>query len=414
MVRKGFFRMVSLMAAVAVMLTSTGCGSTGQDDLMKGIVAGQVETATDVAQESVAVTNFGVRLFQAGFEEGVNTLISPLSVMCALSMTANGASGDTLSQMEEVLGLSTEALNTYAHTYLQQLSEDQVLKLANSIWFKEREGFTPNPDFLQINANYYNADIYQAPFDTKTLKAINDWVAENTDDMITNILDQIPEDAVMYLINALAFDARWKEPYKKHQVRKGTFTTHLGREQTVQMMYSDESCYLEDDHATGFIKYYKDPKYAFAALLPKEEISLSQYVQSLTGEHLTELFTNAVNTHVNAAMPKFQAEYHIEMSSLLTEMGMPNAFDERLADFSRLGTADGNLYIGRVLHKTYITLTEQGTRAAASTAVEMKEDCAIEYTDTKTVHLTRPYLYFLIDTTTNTPFFIGTVQSIQN
>ena len=294
------------------------------------------------------------------------------------------------------------------------MSEDQVLKLANSIWFKEREGFTPNPDFLQINANYYNADIYQAPFDTKTLKAINDWVAENTDDMITNILDQIPEDAVMYLINALAFDARWKEPYKKHQVRKGTFTTHLGREQTVQMMYSDESCYLEDDHATGFIKYYKDPKYAFAALLPKEEISLSQYVQSLTGEHLTELFTNAVNTHVNAAMPKFQAEYHIEMSSLLTEMGMPNAFDERLADFSRLGTADGNLYIGRVLHKTYITLTEQGTRAAASTAVEMKEECAIEYTDTKTVHLTRPYLYFLIDTTTNTPFFIGTVQSIQN
>ncbi len=412
MVRKGFFRMVSLMAAVAVMFTSTGCGSTGQVDLMKGIVAGQVEAATDVAQESVAVTDFGVRLFQAGFKEGVNTLISPLSVMCALSMTANGASGDTLTQMEEVLGLSTEALNTYVHTYLQQLSEDQVLKLANSIWFKEKEGFTPNLDFLQMNANYYNADIYQAPFDTNTLKAINAWVAENTDGMITNILDQIPEDAVMYLINALAFDADWKEPYKKHQVRKGTFTTQTGREQTVQMMYSDESRYLEDDHATGFIKYYKDQNYAFAALLPKEKIPLSQYVQTLTGEHLTELFTNSANTHVNAAMPKFQAEYHTEMSSLLTKMGMPNAFAPTLADFSRLGTAGGNLYIGRVLHKTYITLTEQGTRAAASTAVEIKEECAIEYTDTKTVHLTRPYVYFLIDTITNTPFFIGTVQSI--
>lgn len=414
MVRKGFFRIVSLMAAVAVMLTSTGCGNTGKVDLMKGIVAGQVEAATDVAQESAAVTDFGVRMLQTGYEEGVNMLISPLSVMCALSMTANGASGDTLSQMEEVLGLSTEALNTYVHTYLQQLSEDQVLKLANSIWFKEREGFTPNPDFLQINANYYNADIYQAPFDTKTLKAINDWVAENTDDMITNILDQIPEDAVMYLINALAFDARWKEPYKKHQIREATFTTLSGREQTVQMMYSDESRYLEDDYATGFIKYYKNANYAFAAILPNKEISLSEYIQTLTGEHFAELLTNSVNTHVSAAIPKFEAEYDTEMSSLLSEMGMSNAFAPTLADFSRLATAGGNLYIGRVLHKTYITLTEQGTRAAASTAVEIKEESAMEYPDTKTVHLTRPFLYLLIDTTTNTPFFIGTVQSIQN
>ncbi len=414
MLRKGFFRMVSLMAAVAVMLISTGCGNTGQVDLMKGIVAGRVEAATDVAKESVAVTDFGVRLLQTGYEEEVNTLISPLSALCALSMTANGASGDTLSQMEEVLGLSTEALNAYVYTYLQQLSEDRVLKLANSIWFIEKEGFTPNPDFLQINADYYNADIYHAPFDTKTLKAINDWVAKNTDGMITNILDQIPEDAVMYLINALAFDERWKETYKKQQIREAAFTTLSGREQTVQMMYSDENRYLEDAHATGFIKYYKDQNYAFAAILPNKEISLSEYIQTLTGEHLTELFTNSVNTHVNAAIPKFEAEYDTEMSSLLSEMGMPNAFTPTLADFSRLGTAGGNLYIGRVLHKTYITLTEQGTRAAASTAVEMKEESAIEYSDTKTVHLTRPFLYLLIDIQTHTPIFIGTVQSVQN
>ena len=414
MVRKGFSRIISVMVAAAVMLASSGCSSAGQEDLMKGIVPGQVETAADVTRESAVATDFGVRMFQESFEEGTNTLLSPLSVLCALAMTANGAAGDTLSQMEEVLGLSCESLNTYVYTYLERLSEDQVLKPANSIWIKEADGFAPNPDFLQTNADYYNAGIYQATFDGKTLKAINDWVAEKTDGMITNILDQIPEDAVMYLINALAFDAQWKEIYKNHQVRQRTFTTQSGEEQSVSMMFSDEMRYLEDNYATGFIKYYKGQDYAFAALLPKEGVTLSEYVQTLTGDHLTDLLANPVTVHVDAAIPKFEAEYNTEMSGLLAKMGMPDAFDSRLADFSNLGTAGGNLYIGRVLHKTYITLTEQGTRAAASTVVEMKEECAIEYTDTKTVHLNRPYLYFIIDTTTNTPFFIGTVQSIQN
>lgn len=406
--------MISVMAAVAVMLASSGCSSAGQEDLMQGIVPNEVEASTDVVQESVAVTDFGVRLFQAGFEEGANTLLSPLSVLCALSMTANGAAGDTLSQMEDVLGLSSASLNTYVHTYLEQLSGEKVLKLANSIWVKESDGFAPNQDFLQINADYYNAGIYQAPFDENTLKAINEWVAEKTDGMITNILDQIPEDAVMYLINALAFDAQWKEIYKNHQVRQRIFTTQSGEEQSVSMMFSDEMLYLEDDYATGFVKYYKGQDYAFAALLPKEGITLSEYVQTLTGEHLTELFTNSVNVHVDAAIPKFEAEYSTEMSGLLAEMGMPDAFDSKRADLSRLGIAGGNLYIDRVLHKTYITVTEQGTRAAAATAVEIKEECAVEYSETKTVHLTRPFVYFLIDTKTNTPFFIGTVQSIEN
>ena len=414
MVKKGFSRIISVMVAIVVMLTSSGCSSAGQYDLMKGIAPGQVEAATDVTQESAAVTDFGVRMFQESFEEGANTLLSPLSVLCALSMTANGAAGDTLSQMEEVLGLSCESLNTYVYTYLEQLSEDQVLKPANSIWVKETDDFVPNPDFLQTNADYYNAGIYQAPFDEKTLKAINDWVAEKTDGMITNILDQIPEDAVMYLINALAFDAQWKEIYKRHQVRQRIFTTQSGEEQSVSMMFSDEKLYLEDDYATGFIKYYKGQDYAFAALLPKEGVTLAEYVQTLTGDHLTDLLANPVTVHVDAAIPKFEAEYNTEMSGLLAKMGMPNAFDSRLADFSNLGTAGGNLYIGRVLHKTYISVTEQGTRAAAATAVEIKEECAVEYGETKTVHLTRPFLYFLIDTKTNTPFFIGTIQSIEN
>ena len=410
-------RIIALMLVLAFSLGLTACSQVSANDLMKNVPAKAVDVLPDMDTGAAAAADFGVRLFQNSMEEGKNTLISPLSVLYALAMTTNGAEGETLSQMEQVLGMDVDNLNSYMLAYLDLLpeSKDYKMSLANSIWFKDDPNFAVEQSFLQTNADYYGAGAYKAAFDEGTRNDINNWVKEHTDGMIPEIIDEIPDEAIMYLVNALAFDAKWADEYEEHQIREGSFTMEDGTRQDVDMMHSEEYTYLEDDLATGFIKYYKDRRYAFVAMLPNEGVTVSQYVDSLTGEHLRDLLNNPQDVTVFASIPKFETEYDIEMSEVLQEMGITDAFDWRVADFSGLGTynVDGmNICINRVLHKTFISVTEQGTRAGAATAVEMVAEGAAEIIEYKEVVLDRPFVYMLIDCETNLPFFIGTMMNV--
>ncbi|MBQ6930855.1 MAG: serpin family protein, partial [Clostridia bacterium] len=345
------------------------------------------------------------------------TLISPLSVLCALAMTANGAENETLEEMEAVLGMSKDELNLYVYSYINSLpdSNEYKLSLANSIWFTGDERFTVSREFLQANADYYGADIYKAPFNDKTCREINKWVKHKTDSMIPEIDDEIPTDAVMYLVNALAFEAQWRKVYEKDQVRDGEFTKEDGTKQTAEFMYGMEGTYLEDEKASGFVKYYKGGKYAFVAMLPDEGVSVSEYVASLDGEKLRAMLSDPGYTTVSTALPKFETEYSVEMNDVLKGMGMPTAFVSDEADFTALGTsARGNIYINRVLHRTYISVGEKGTKAGAATAVEMADEAGMETLEPKEIYLDRPFVYMLIDTENNIPFFIGTMTDIES
>ena len=423
--------LISALLLCAIAISFFGCNSMEATDLMEGItpnptqqkpapkppaVSGDPtdEPHTLKTADNAAATDFALRLFMASNEKGKNTLISPLSVLCALSMTANGAKGETREQMEATLGMPIEELNLYISNYMNSLpnTEKYKLHLANSIWFTDDERFTVNEDFLQINADYYGAGAYKAPFDDSTLEDINNWVKKETDGMIPKVLDEIPPEAVMYLVNALAFEAEWAEIYNEYAVSDGTFTKEDGTKQSVEFMYSDESTYLEDDKAIGFKKYYKDRKYAFVALLPNEGVSVDEYIASLDGESLNALLSNAKNTSVSAKMPKFETGYDVEMSKVLQSMGMIDAFDGNKADFSGLGTSSaGNLRINRVIHKTFISVAEKGTKAGATTVVEITDESAPM--EVKRVFLDRPFVYMLVDCENNLPFFIGTMMDIE-
>ena len=407
---------ISLLLVCAMAVNLTGCTMKVQaKDLMEGITPNNVDALDDLSSQNADVTDFAIRLFKASNEKGKNTLISPLSVLCALAMTANGAEEETLAQMEEVLGMTTEELNLYLYSYMKNLPQGDKYKLslANSIWFTEDERFTVNQDFLQTNADYYGADIYKAPFDKQTLKDINNWVKQNTDGMIPEILDQIPPEAIMYLVNALAFEAEWSEIYEKHQVKDGEFTKEDGTKQDVKFMYCSEGTYFEDEKATGFMKRYVGGKYAFVALLPDEGVTVSEYIASLDGESLNALLANPQYATVHTSIPKFETEYKVEMSEILKSMGMTEAFDMYNADFEGFGTStDGNIYISRVLHKTFISVGEKGTKAGAATIVEMKDGAAAEPTEPKEVYLDRPFVYMLVDCENNIPFFIGTMMDV--
>lgn len=407
---------ISLVLLCAMTVNLTGCATTVHaEDLMEGVTPNSVTALTDLSSGSVDATDFAIRLFKQTNEDGKNTLISPLSVLCALAMTANGAEGETREQMEAVLGMSVEELNLYLYSYINALPQGEKYKLsvANSIWFTDDDRFTVNQDFLQTNADYYGADIYKTPFDKQTLKDINNWVKNETDNMIPKVLEDIPDAAIMYLINALAFEAEWTEIYEKNQVRDKTFTKEDGTKQDVELMYSTEGKYLEDENATGFVKYYKERKYAFVALLPNEGVTVSEYVNSLDGASLAALLANAESRSVETAIPKFESEYDIEMSSILEAMGMSNAFNVTFADFTGIGdSTEGGIYISKVIHKTYIQVGEKGTKAGAVTAIEMNDGSAGPPDEIKQVYLDRPFVYMLIDCETNTPFFIGTVMDV--
>ena len=395
-------------------ISQTGAGTADSDGTASASGTSDLPPAN-----AVTYTDFAVRLFQecAGSRDEGNVLVSPLSVINALAMTANGAGGKTLAQMEVMFGADLTSLCDYLHAYNGNLpsAEKYKLHVANSIWVKDDEGFTVQPDFLQANANRFNADVYMAPFDGSTLRDINKWVSRNTDEMIPEILDEIPEDAVMYLINALAFDAEWQRVYRDYQISDGFFTREDGTRQETEMMYSTEYTYLRDTRAQGFVKYYNDAKYAFAALLPDEGVSLEEYITSLTGERLHELLSNPERPDVRTAIPKFEAEYSVLLNDTLENLGMKDAFDSETADFSGLGSSlDGNLYISRVIHKTYIAVDEKGTKAGAATAVEVNTESAMmEPDDVKTVYLDRPFVYMIIDCEENLPVFIGTVTDLK-
>ena len=394
------------------------CGDEAVN-LMSGFTTHEVEKKAADDEFVTSQMKFSIDILKQTVSDKDNVLVSPLSVMIALAMTANGARGDTLSQMEAVIAdnIGIQALNEYLSAYMRELPSDEKysLKLANSIWFRDDEGrLSVENNFLQTNADYYGTDIYKAAFDKQTLSDINGWVETKTDGMIKDILDGISEDSVMYLINALAFEAEWMTKYTAYDVTDGIFTLADGSTQKADMMNSMEYGYLEDNMATGFIKDYQGG-YKFVALLPNEGISVEEYVKALDEEMLVSLIANAREIQVEVSIPKFSYEYDIELNEGLKSLGMERAFDLEKADFSGMAVSSrGNICIGRVIHKTFIELNENGTKAGAATVVEMVDECYM-FTphDIKTVILDRPFVYMIVEGKTGLPIFMGTVMNIE-
>lgn len=375
----------------------------GTLDLMADVKPSSLQAQPITDSYAHAAANFAVSLLQNTYD-GENCILSPYSVYAALAMTANGADAQTLAQMESVLGMTAAELNVYLHALAQNAGDELVS--ANSIWFRQDADFAPNADFLQINADYYGANLFGADFDAQTLADMNGWISEKTDGKIENALDRIDPMALMYLINALTFDASWQNEYHTENIKEGVFHGANGDE-TVSMMHSSENFYLEDALATGFMKDYLGGQYSFVAMLPNEGVSMQDYLASLSGEGLLSTIKNAQSLKVIAAMPKYTLEYQTELSDALSAMGMPEAFGND-ADFSRMSNAD--VMIGRVLHQTYLTVDELGTQAGATTIVEMVDKSAIF--NTRTVTLDRPFVMGIYDNVNQCFVFMGVIESV--
>lgn len=383
-------------------------------DLMKDVDAVEVETKPISDNFVKSLENFSVELLKSSMNKDGSKVISPMSVYIALSMTANGAQGETLKEFEKVLGkydLTMEDINQYCYSLNESISEKGKVNIANSIWYRDNPSLKIGKDFLQTNGNYYKGDAYKSDFNSsKTIRDINGWIKNKTNGLVEEVIKEIPKDTIMYLINTIYFHCQWQQVYKKNQVRKGTFILKDGEKDNVDFMHSTERYYLEDSMAKGFIKPYQDDKYSFMALLPNEGVALENYINTLNGEKFLNIIGNKQQASVITAMPKFKVETSLELKEQLKNMGLKKAFDEDNRDFSKmvLDTQDP-VYINKVLHKTYIEVGEKGTKAGAATAVEMNKESAMS--SEKSVILNRPFLYAIIDNGTGIPLFLGTMEN---
>lgn len=407
-------KFISMLLAYIVLLT--GCTSVSIPsgaDLMTGVQGQYTPASEDVTEEGdFALTALGLMLLQKCVGER-STLISPLSIAMALGMTANGAREDTLKGMEQVLGLPIEKLNRFLAAYGASLPQGDTFgtHLVNGIWIREDGHLVPDKEFLQANADYYRAALRMADFGDGTLQEINGFVKKNTDGMIERILDRIPEESMMYLVNALTFESKWAAPYNGNNVWSMEFTTESGEKQSMQGMHSTEYLYLENEDITGFIRPYAENRYAFVALLPKKGKTVEECLLGFSAQSLRELLVDPQQTAVLAVLPKFEKAYDAELHDTLSALGMEEAFDLNKADFSGIGVMENGdtLYIGRVLHKTFISVAEEGTRAGAVTVVEMETGSALPE---RSVCLDRPFIYLIVDMMNKAPLFMGTLMEI--
>ena len=364
-------------------------------------------------------TSFELLKKQIGSNE--NVMISPASIMIALSMAEAGANGNTKTQMAALWGGENDPDGqlSYAADIYKRLNNSTgvTMHAADSAWLNEQimKGHT-NSEYIDFVKKYYNSEVNSLAFDDNAVNKMNKWVSDNTNNMIDRIIESLEPSSAMVLMNAIAFEGKWAEAYEDHQVQEGVFNGANGQEQKTNLLFETSSSYLENDIAEGFIKYYEGGQYAYVVMLPKDKTqSADDMLKNFTGDMFDEFVKSETHQYdVYTKLPEFKYDYETALVDTLKELGMTDAFASN-ADFTGIATFDDDtyLYINKVIHKTHIELDRNGTKAAAVTAVMIDAAGAIlDEKESKEVFCDRPFAYAIVDMTDNTPVFIGTVNNI--
>jgi serine protease inhibitor len=357
---------------------------------------------------------FGFELFQQVYNlsEEDNLMISPLSVSYALGMAYNGAAGTTLEAFSDVLhfeDLTDQEVNeSYKDLMGQLVTLDDMVKfsIANSIWY--RLGFEVLSEFIATNQEYFDAAVEEIDFaDPQTLEMINQWIEDKTNGKIKDMLDYIPGDAVMYLINAIYFNAKWKYEFEKDKTYEDNFTLADGSGHlTDYMIVNGDFNYTSNEDFSAVELPYGDSAFSMVVMLPSGDKTVSDLVASLDAEHWDSWFENSNMTSVQVELPKFKYEFKKLLNDPLCNLGLGVAFSGA-ADFSRI-TPGGGIYISRVIHQTFIDVQEEGTEAAAATIIEFRENSAVGGGPV-IFKIDKPFLYLIKENSTGAIIFMGKV-----
>lgn len=374
-----------------------------------------------VRQLAHANNGFALALYQALRDEDGNLIYSPYSIFQALLMTGAGAEGETASQMASVLGVDLgdpevhnlmNALNkalTSLPEYLNGGAQPLTFTVANALW--AQKDFHFEQAFLDTLSANYDAGLklvdFNNPEDARAL--INLWVAAQTNDKIqelipAGVLDQMTR---LVLTNAIYFKGGWSNRFDAKDTKDGSFTLADGSSKNVPFMHGNFTMpALVSDKIHAIRLPYEGGTYAMAAIMPL--VDFAGFEAQLTTADLEQLLTMLQSSRatVDLSMPKFQSESSFGLGDTLAALGMPDAFDPQKADFSKM-TGKPDLMISSVIHQATIDVNEEGTEAAAATAVGMSMTSMPA--ESYTIRLDKPFIYVIYETTTNTIVFMGRV-----
>jgi serine protease inhibitor len=380
-----------------------------------------VNITTEVYQKEVidSANRFAFDLFRpdlAGSKGSENIMISPFSITSALSMTLNGAAGETFDAIKKTLGLDDKTLEEINKTYLKLMTEmvpvdsRVTLEIANSVWVEKK--FTVKQPFINALQTWYKAEALSIDAsDPHAVDIVNGWIADKTHDRIQNMMDNLDPNLAMLLINAIYFNGKWRYGFDKANTLDEPFYVTPDSPKSVPMMHLTENLKaVKYNNLTIAEIPYGQGNFTMVVVLPDENVSCTEIANELTPS-LWQQWIDLLdyNTHnVDLSMPRFKYEYKRLLNDDLIGLGMGIAFSD-FADFSNI--SDQSIVITRVLHQSFIENNEEGTEAAAATVVEFSTTSVNPTPQVVSVTLDHPFLYFIRETSTGTILFMGRVSN---
>ena len=394
-----------LTASCAGSPSEPGAAPDKLDALPRALTAGETRIIG-------AANQFSFALFQrVNSSPDSNVFASPLSASFALGMTMNGAAGTTLSQMRSALafGDATDGEVNAGYKGLMELLrglDPQVdLRIANGIW--SRSGFPVEPSFLETSRTYFGAETASLDFsDPASLTTINGWVGNATAGKIPKILDELSDDLMVLLVNAIYFKGSWREQFDPALTADAPFHSVVGDQPARLMHRKGTMAYLATADFQAVDLPYGNSAYSMTVVLPREGRSVETVAKSLQPAQWTSWMGQMHDADVDLYLPKFTLRWERLLNDDLQALGMVDAFVDGGADFTRMSPQGRALFISFVKQKAFVDVNEEGTEAAAVTAVGISVTSAPA---TPVVRVDRPFLFVIRERLSGTILFMGKV-----
>jgi serine protease inhibitor len=366
-----------------------------------------------------ATSRFAFKLYNQLQKQGTNknVFVSPSSVILALAMTYNGAEGKTRHAMArtlEIEGLSLSEVNN-GFAELQRAAGDAdpkvQLKIANSLW--ARQGFTLKPEFVERSKQNYSAEVTTLDFNSPAAPmTINSWVKNKTDNLIDSIVDRIDSNNILFLINAIYFKGQWKNEFEKAKTKDEDFQLPNGQQKKVPMMaQSGQYRYLRGEDFQAVTLSYGNGRINMYVFLPDKGKNLEDFEKKVTFENWEAWIKSLRFEPGTVMLPRFKVEYQTDLNEVLKALGMAEAFDANVADFSGIAATNSGarLYISEVKHKAFAEVNEEGTKAAAVTSVGVAVTSVQIPREPFMMKVDRPFFFAIRDDTIGAVLFMGSI-----
>lgn len=417
--------MTSIAAMALTSCTSSKRIQKGENDMTSGNIINNSDfddsylIMSDNQRMTVNRGNeFALNLFrtQAGMDSKV---VSPLSAAYLMGMLANGAEGNTYSEIMKTLGMEGIPVNTLNEAYkaiintASRLDRQTSINIANCIAVNKRTELKAS--YKNTVTEMYDADVENLDFaSANALKAINGWCSKQTNGMIPKIVDQLDANALAVLMNAIYFNGKWEHKFDKSNTKLEAFRGYTRDIKRVQMMHQNAKLYYTDNDMLSAVNLpYGNGAYSMTVILPKEGKSTEEVAQSLTAEAFEKLNRDMEQCETDLKLPRFSISTETQLNKPISELGAPLIFQSGKADFSKM--SDTPMFISAMIQKAKIEVSEEGTKAAAVTAGIMTMSALPDREPRHVVfHADHPFIYVITERNTGAIFFIGQYTGTQD